>query len=367
MIPLTRPNLPDLSSIHKKMEEMFRSGMITEFKFTREFEDRCARFLGVKHVVAVNSGTSALLLTLKCMDLKGEVILPSFTFTSGGHTLLWNNLKPVFVDVDPGTFNVDPDVIEKKITKKTSAIMPTHVFGNPCDIRAIGRIAKKHKLKVIYDAAHAFGARYNKKSVAQFGDAAIYSLTPTKLLTTAEGGLIATNNRQLAHKLQLAKHNGDSFNRNEEFLGLSARMSEPSAILGIEGLKILRTAIKERRAKVARYKEELASVAGISFQEVLPNAFSVYKDLAIVIDKKKFGASRDQLLAELKKNNIQTKAYFDPPLHQKKVYVKYKNVPLPETNRLARAILDVPLYSHMPNSEIMHVCRVIKNLYKKNV
>lgn len=364
MIPLTRPTLPKLKSLLSKMEEVFSNGIITNGKYVAEFEKKCADFLGVKHVVAVNSGTSAIILLFKCLDLKGEVILPSFTYTSDGHSLIWCGLKPIFVDVDPKTFNIDCELIEKKITKKTCIIFPTHVFGNPCDIERIQKIAKKYNLKVVYDSAHAFGSTYKNKSLACFGDAAIYSLTPTKVLTTGEGGLIATNNKELAEKLILSRNNGDSFNRDEEFLGLSARMPEMSAILGIEGLKIFDKSIKRRNRLVKMYEKELLGVDGIKFQEIYDESKSIAKDLAILIDEEKFGISRDELLKILSKNGIQAKVYFEPPLHKKKVYKEYENLELPQTLFVSKNIIDLPLYSHMPINDVKIVCNLIKKLNK---
>jgi dTDP-4-amino-4,6-dideoxygalactose transaminase len=365
MIPLTRPTLPLLQSIQGKLKDVFKSGMITCSKYVEQFEQRCAKFLGVKYMIAVSSGTSALLAVLTCLDLKGEVILPSFTFTSDGHSLLWRNLKPVFADIDPETLNLDPSDITAKITRRTGAIMPTHVFGNPCDISAIQKIAREHKLKVIYDAAHAFGATYKNKPIAQFGDATIYSLTPTKVLTAAEGGLIATDNKKLAHKLKLFRHNGDSFKRSEEFLGLSSRLSEFHAILGLEGLRIFRQSQRRRLALVKLYKKELRNLPGISFQEIEPKGKHVYKDFTILVDSKRFGSSRDQIITKMKENNIQTKVYFDPPLHKKKVYTQYRNLSLPNTNFVSKHIMNLPLYSHMSASEVLKVCNLIKKIYGK--
>lgn len=365
MIPLTRPTLPKLTSIQDKLKDIFSTGIITNSKYVKEFENRCANFLGVKNAVAVASGTSALTLVLKCLGLKGEVILPSFTFTSDAHSLLWCGLTPVFVDINPKTFNINPDLIEERITPKTCAILPTHVFGNPCEIEKIQRIAQKHNLKVIYDAAHAFGSKYKQKSVANFGDASIFSLTPTKVITTAEGGLIVVKNKNLARILKLGRNNGDSFNRKEEFLGITARMSELSAILGIEGLKILNKNLKRRLKMINLYKKELANVPGISFQEIIPSSFSAYRDLAILVNKKEFGISRDDLLKEFLKRQIETKIYFYPPLHKKKVYRKYQNLSLPHTNFVSDHIMNLPLYSHMPEKYIIKICSIIKKLYKK--
>lgn len=365
MIPLLKPTLPKLSTLQGKLRHIFKTGMLTNAKYVRDFEKKSAEFLKAKNIVAVSSGTSALILAIKCLRLKGEVILPSFTFTSTGHSLLWCGLTPVFADINPKTFNIDPDSIRRKITAKTRAIIATHVFGNPCPIDEIQKIVDKYNLKIIYDAAHAFGSKYKNKSVANFGDAVIFSLTPTKVLTTGEGGLIAVRNKKLEMILKLGRNNGDSFNRNEEFLGITARMNEFSAILGIEGLKILPKVLKTRLERVSLYKKELVNIPGISFQQILPSCFSVYKDLTILVDEKKFGKSRDNLSQELLNNKIETKVYFCPSLHKKKVYKKYRKIHLLNTDLISKQIMSLPLYSHMPKKEIIKVCSVIKKFYKK--
>ena len=365
MIPLARPTLPKLNSMQRKMQDIFKSGMLTNAKYVAEFEKEAAKFLGVKNTVAVSSGTAALTLVLKCLQLKGEVILPSFTFTSGASALLWCGLTPVFADIDPETFNIDPNSIEKKITKKTSAILATHVFGNPCEVKKIEKIAKKHNLKVIYDAAHAFGSTYKNKSVFNYGDASMVSFTPTKVFTTAEGGLVVVKDKNLVKTLKLGRNNGDSFNRNEEFLGITARMNEFSAILGIEGLKVLKKNLERRMRIINLYKKELNNISGISFQQISPKNFSVYKDFTILVNEKKFGISRDNLLKELLKRKIQTKTYFYPPLHQKKICSKLPKSFLPNTNYISSHIMSLPLYSHMPEKYVKQVCAVIQKAYVK--
>lgn len=362
MIPLLRPTLPKLSSIQSKLRHIFETGMLTNADYVKKFEKECEEFLKVENVVVVSSGTSGLILAMKCLKLKGEVILPSFTFTSSGHSLFWCGLRPVFVDIDDKTFNINPDLIEEKITKNTSAILATHVFSNPCDIDRIQEIAKKHNLKVIYDAAQAFGSKYKGESVANFGDAVVFSLTPTKVLTAGEGGLIAVNDKKLTKRLKLGRNNGDSFNRDEEFLGISARMSEFNAILGIEGLKILPQALKKRLELVDLYKKELANVSGISFQKIPDSCFSIYKDLTILVNKNEFGKSRDELLKELLSNNIETKVYFYPPLHKKRVYKDYRNILLPNTDLVSNRVMNLPLYSHMPKEDVIKICSVIKKI-----
>lgn len=364
MIPLARPTLPKLSSVQKKLESIFQSGMLTNAKYTAEFEKRCARFLGAENVIAVSSGTAALMLLLKCLNLKGEVILPSFTFTSGASALLWCGLTPVFADIDQETFNLDPALIQEKITAKTCAIMATHVFGNPCEMEKIEAIAKKNNLKVIYDAAHAFGSTYKDKSVFTFGDGSAVSFTPTKVITTAEGGLAIVKDKNLEKLLRLGRNNGDSFNRDEEFLGITGRMNEFSAILGLESLKIFKNSLKKRMKIIDLYKKELNGLPGISFQKITPGAFSVYKDFAILVDEKKFGRPRDDLLKELLKRKIETKIYFYPPLHQKNICREYGDSFLPQTDYVSARIMSLPLYSHMPEEYVLKVCSAIKKLHK---
>lgn len=364
MIPLARPTLPKLSSLEKKLKDVFQSGQLTNAKYTAEFEKRCAEFLGAENVAALSSGTAALTLLLKCLNLKGEVILPSFTFTSDVSALLWCGLRPVFADIDPETFNLSPDLIEKKITNKTSAILATHVFGNPCEIEKIELIAQKNNLKVIFDAAHAFGSTHKGRSVFQFGDASIVSFTPTKVMTTAEGGLAAVKDKGLIKLLKLGRNNGDSFDRGEEFLGLTARMNEFSAILGLESLKILNSSLKRRMKIIDLYKKELSGLTGLTWQKITPGAFSVYKDFAVLVDEKKFGLSRDDLLRELLKRKIETKTYFYPPLHKKNIGKDFDNSALPQTDYVSAHIMSLPLYSHMPEEYVVKVCSVIKKLYK---
>lgn len=361
-IPLARPSLPDFNDIKPMLKDVLKSGMITEHKFVNLFEKKCAEFLKVKYALATSSGTSALILALKCLELKGEIIIPSFTYTSDAHALLWCGLKPVFSDIDPETFTLDAETAEKKISSKTAAIMPTHVFGNPCDISAFENIRRKKRLKVIYDAAHAFGSTYRGKSMSAFGDITIYSLTPTKVLTTGEGGLITTNNKALAEKLRLAKFNGDSFDRNKEFLGMTSRMSEFQAIIGLANLERLPADFKKRAVLVNYYKKKLSGIKGITFQKIDEKATSVYKDLTIVVEAKKSGFSRERLYDEFKKNNIQTKVYFYPTLNKKKVYKKFANLKLPVTDYIAARIINLPLYNQMKKSDIDRVCRIIIKL-----
>ena len=356
-IRLAKPTVPLITKLINPYSEVLKSGMLTNAKYVSLFENKFGAFLKNPNAAAVSSGTSALMLAVISLGLKGEVILPSFTYSSTGHVLLWNNLKPVFADINPETFNLDPTDIARKINKNTSAIMAVHCFGNPADISAIQTIARRHRLKVIYDAAHAFGSRYHGRSVATYGDASIFSFTPTKVITTAEGGIITVKDKNLIPKIKLGRYNGDSFNRQEEFLGITARLSEFNAILGLENLKTFSKNLKRRLKLINYYKQKLSPLPGLSFQKIDPQDFSVYKDMVVIINAGR--KTRDIVLTCLHQNNIEAKTYFYPPLHHKKVYRQYRS-PLPQTDWVANRIISLPLYSSMPLKEIDKVCRVIK-------
>lgn len=365
LLPFTRPTLNGISSLQKKYLEVFRSGMITNSKYVEKFEAKVKRHLGIKYAITLNSCTSGLILILKALDIKGEVIIPSFTFYATGHSVLWNNLTPVFVDCDRNTYNIDPAAVEKAITPKTSAIIGVHIFGNPANVKGLEKVAKKHHLKLIFDAAHGFGVKYQGKPLGGSGDAESFSLSPTKLLTSAEGGIVTTNDENIARKIRLGRNYGDSGTYDCELLGLSARMSELHAILGIESLKNLEKNTAKRNKLVTLYKQLLTSVPGISFQKIEAGNRSSFKDFSIYIDKDQFGLSCDKLAKALTAENIMVKRFFYPPLHKQKLYAKFKNPKnnLENTNNLSENSLSLPLYSHMDWKSIRKVYEAIHRIY----
>ncbi|MEW6679864.1 MAG: DegT/DnrJ/EryC1/StrS family aminotransferase [bacterium] len=366
-VPITEPTIPSISILKKRYEEVLKSRMITNSKCVQELEVQVAKYLGVKHAVAVSSCTSGLMLVMKALELKGEVILPSFTFHATAHAVVWNGLKPVFVDCDSETYNIDPREVERAITLDTSAIIAVHVFGNPPDIDALERIAKKHKVKLIFDAAHGFGTKYKGKNVGGFGDAESFSLSPTKLLTAGEGGMVATNNDELAAKLRIGRNYGDSGDYNPEFSGLSARMSEFNALLGIESLKILEKNVARRDKLVKLYKKLLSSLPGINFQKIEEGNQSSFKDFSILIDGGEFGLSRDKLYDALMAENIVVKKYFYPPLHKQKAFLGFgqKDKNLPNTVKISENALSLPLFSHIPVKTVKKICDAIYKIYKR--
>jgi len=367
IFPFAQPTIPELGELMPQLKEIFSSKNITNCKYVREFENSAAKYLGVKNAVAVSSCTSGLLLACRALGLKGEVIVPSFTFSATVQSLVWNNLKPVFVDCDPKNFNIDVKLIEGLITPRTSAIMAVHVFGMPADVDALARITKKHGLKLIFDAAHAIGAKYKGVLVGGFGDAEVFSLSPTKVLTAGEGGIVVTNDDALAKNLRIGRDYANPGDYNCQFAGLNARMTEFNAVLGLNGLETMEIKVACRNKLAEVYMASLKDVPGISFQEKASGSRSNYKDLSIMVDPKEFGLTRDVLAVCLEKENIKTKKYYYPPVHRQKFITSMFRADenkLKVTNHVSENIISLPMFSHMDEKDVVRICDAISNIYK---
>lgn len=365
-VPITVPTIPKIEALKRRYEKVLRSGMITNSASVQEFESRVARYLGVTYAIAVSSCTSGLMLIMKTLGLKGEVILPSFTFHATAHAAVWNNLQPVFVDCDPETFNLDPQAVRRAITPRTSAIIAVHIFGNPPAISLLEKIAGDNGLKLIFDAAHGFGSKYQGRYVGGFGEAESFSLSPTKLLTAGEGGIVTTNNEEIAKKIRAGRNYGDTGNYDPEFSGLSARMSEFNALLGIESLEILEKNIIRRNKMVEQYKKRLGALPGLTFQKIKAGDRSSYKDFSIHVDKRRFGLNRDQLHNALMAENIVVKKYFYPAVHQQKAFETYAadETKLQNTVRVANCALSLPLFSHIEAGTVEKICAAVARIHK---
>jgi len=366
ILPITRPTLDSFERYLPLFKKTLQSGLLTQGVHVQAFEARAAKYLGVKHCVAVSSCTSGLMLVLKGLGLSGEVILPSFTFAATGHPLIWNGLKPVFVDIDPDTYTIDREAVERAITKKTSAILATHVFGVPCNVEALQRIAKKYKLKLIFDAAHAFSASVHGKKVGTFGDAEVFSLSPIKILTAAEGGLVATNNDALANFVRLGRNYGDDGTNNMLFAGLSARMSELHAAVALRSFASLPRNLKNRTAKAAYLTKALKGIDRRLVFQTVPKGYSTTQYIFSVRIDPSLGYTRDELHDFLAEEGIRTRKYFYPPLHTQPPYRPYaKKVTLPVTDAVTHTILALPMYSHMTKKDMDRVVHAVKAFYKK--
>lgn len=362
LLPIARPYLPELEEIKSELQDTFQSGIITNDKYVAEFEKRCAEYLMVENVIAVSNATTGLMLVEKALGLKGEVLVPSFTFTATCLSLKWNNLSAIYVDCHPKSFTIDSIAVEKAIAGNTCAILAVCIFGNPPDIDTLDSLAKDYRLSLIFDSAHGFGTKYKNRLIGSFGDVEVFSLTPTKTLTTGEGGLITTNDKELVRKIRLMKNYGIEYDYDCEYIGLSARMLEFSAILGLKNLPKIEEVINIRNKLAQDYRAKLSNLSGIEFQEVSEGCRSTFKDFAILIDKEKFGLNRDELAKALEKENIQTRKYFYPPIHLQKTYrhfyPKYDEN-LVNTLKISNNILCLPIFGDMKEEELDKVCEAI--------
>ena len=365
-IPLVKPAVPSYSDLSENLENILASGMLTKGDRLREFEEAAARYLKVKHAVAVSSGTIGLMLAYRALNLQGEAIVPSFTFMATVSALVWAGVKPVFAETDFQTRNIDPQAVEEKITPRTSAIIAVHNFGNPAPIDELRQIAERHNLRLIFDAAHAFGSTYRTRAVGSQGDAQVFSLSPTKLVIAGEGGVVATNNDELAKGLRRGREYGNDGTYDSAFAGLNGRLPEMSALLASESLRSLDGAVENRNAYADFYRKELGRLGGIVFQKVAAADRSTYKDFCITVDENEFGLSRDELARALAEENIETRSYYNPPVHLQTAYRQFTTESLPFTERLARESLSLPMWSEMEAETLERVCRVIESIQQSS-
>ena len=365
LLPIVDPEgMPDRSFL-QDVSAILESRQLTNGRRVKYFEQAAADFLGVRHCIAVSSCTAGLLLVLRALNLRGEVILPSFTFHSTAHSIVWNGLKPVFADCDPQTFCIDPESVRSRLSSETSAILAVHLFGNPAPVRALAEIAEGRGVPVVYDAAHAYGSSTSGTQVGAFGVAEVFSFSPTKLLVAGEGGLIATGDAVLAQRLRAARNYGDSGSYDPELVGLNARMSEFHAALAIHGMAGVNGRLHRRNEIRQRYERRLQGVPGLGFQRVLAGDLSACKDFSVVVDDRRFGHSRDWLIEALQKENIQVRRYFWPPVHRQTLYREVWDArPLPVTDYVSDRILSLPIYSSLEDETVDKVCDAIIRVHE---
>ncbi|RJP27683.1 MAG: DegT/DnrJ/EryC1/StrS family aminotransferase [Candidatus Omnitrophota bacterium] len=352
-IPFNRPTLPPWELIKEAFHSFYDTGHITNGPLVRQLELEAKDILRERDAIAVSCCTSGLILALKYLGLRGKVALPSYTFFASAHSLVWNNLEPVFVDVEEDTWNLSVGRLEEALGEEEdiTAIMPVHVFGNPCDVRALERVARDNGLSLLYDSAHAMGAKVGEERVGSFGDAEVFSLSPTKIVVAGEGGIITTADRVLAEMLRAGRDYGNTGDYNPSLVGLNARMSEFHAALAIGSFRLLELNVQLRNTIAERYKAGLSGLPGLVFQVVKEGNRSTYKDFTMLIDASVFGMNRDVLAWYLAYNGIDTRKYYYPPVHRTAIYWdkwgnKYDK-DLPITNMLSKNVLSLPIWSHM--------------------
>lgn len=353
------PTLAPLEEVTELMKGIWETGIMTHNgPLVQRFEKEFSEKFNLPNTVSCVNGTIALQLAIRALRLHGEIITTPFTFIATINSILWENCTPVFVDIDPETFNMNPDLIEEKITYHTVGIMPVHVFGNACDITAIDRIAKKHGLKVIYDACHAVGVEYNGKSIFEYGDISVTSFHATKMLNTTEGGGCFTVDPELDAKLRRIRFFG--FENHADIVedGTNAKMTEVHAAVGLANLKYLDAALEDRKKKYFLYKELLSENPDLTFQKVEYGCnYSyfpvVFRDEATLL----------KVMARLEENHIFPRRYFYPSVNTFRHLIPYISMPVSED--IASRILCLPLYYTLPEEDVAHISRLVLEEIKK--
>jgi len=360
---IVAPRLPVLEEIAGPVSEALHTGAMTNnSRNVREFENALAERLQAPYVLAVCNATLGLMLALKALGLSGEVVVPSFTFSATAHAVEWCGLKPVFADILPDTFTLDPRAVEAAITPQTCAILAVHIYGHPCEIDELQATARSHGLPLVIDSAHAFGSRYRGQPVGGFGDAEVFSFHATKVFPVGEGGCVATRRADVADYVALARKFGDPGDENTRFAGLNAKMQEFSAIVGLAGLRTIEQHIENRQGYAAQLKEGLGSIPGLSFQAIRPYVVMNYQNFAVLVDETEFGLSRDGLFTALRAENIAARKYFHPPLHKHDAYIEHHDIGLPRTERVANSVLCLPFYSEMSSDVLGGLCVAIERI-----
>lgn len=363
-IKITQPLLPDLDDINYMIKEIWESKQLSNNgKMVMQLERDLSSFLNVENLSVYSNGTIALQIACKLLRLSGEVITTPFTFPATVNALVWNNATPVFCDIEEKTYNINPDIIESLITDKTTAIMPVHVFGNPCDVDKIQLIADKYGLKVLYDAAHAFGVKYKDQPLASFGDISMLSFHATKVYNTIEGGALVFNNPLLKARADEMRNFGILENGDIIEPGINGKLNEVQAAVGLLLLKKIDEEISKRKSNTLRYYEMLADIPGISINKPIDGVVYNYPYFVIAVDKKEYGLSRDELYEKLKVKNVLTRKYFYPlcsNLQSFKNLLSSDKSKLPVANIVADSVLSLPLYGDLSSEDISYICGIIR-------
>lgn len=362
---VTRPLLPNLSSLETHLNDIWESKWLTNMGSKHnELENKLKDVLKVPNVSLFNNGTIALLVAIKALDLPygSEVITTPFTFAATPHCIAWNGLKPVFCDIEPNTMTIDADKIESLITPNTSAILGVHVYGFSCDVERIDAIAKKHNLRVIYDAAHAFSTEINGKGIGTFGDITMFSFHATKLYNTIEGGCLTFNDTDLVRKIYNLRNFGIQSEELVEEVGINGKLNEIQAAVGLENLKLYKAEQEKRKLVKAFYDENLSKIKGIRIPKMPENVTNSYQYYPIVI-KDDYELTRNELYEKFKAANILTRKYFYPACTDYECYkndLAVKLADLSVVNDLKHRVLCLPYYGALTNEELNIICEVIK-------
>lgn len=359
-----RPNIGNRQALLSRFNDLLdRRWLTNNGQFVQEFENRLCRKLGVRHCIPICNATVALEIAIRALELSGEVIIPSFTFIATAHALQWQQITPVFCDVDPVSHNIDPTKIAALITPRTSAIMGVHLWGRPCEIEPLAQLARAKNLKLLFDASHAFGCSLNGTKIGNFGHAEVFSFHATKFLNSFEGGAIATNNDELAAKIRLMKNFGFAGYDNVIYIGTNGKMSEISAAMGITSMESMDEFIAKNRQNYLDYKAKLAGIPGLTVVEHKEENDSNYQYFVLEVDEAKTRISRDDLVSILWAENVMARRYFYPGCHRMEPYRSYfphAGLLLPETSRLVNRVLSLPTGTAVGKMEIELISSILR-------
>lgn len=363
-----RPNIGNHERLLARIGDILDRRWLSNYgPCVQELEQRLTEFVGVKHCIAICNATVALEIVIRALELTGEVIVPSFTFIATAHALQWQNVTPVFCDIDPQTHNLDPRRVAQAITSHTTGIIGVHVWGRPCDVAALSEIAASHGLKLIFDAAHAFGCSHGGRMIGGFGDAEIFSFHATKFFNSFEGGAVATNNDELAKKIRLMMNFGFAGYDDVVQLGINGKMSEVSAAMGLENLSSLADFVNVNRANYEQYRRELASIPGLSLLTFNEEEKNNYQYIVVEVDETTTQISRDHLVEILWAENVLARRYFYPGCHHMEPYRSLfpaAGVALPETERLVKRVLVLPTGTAINAEDVIKVCGILETVVR---
>ena len=358
-----RPNLGNRDRLISRINGMLdRNWLTNDGPYVQELEKRIAEFVSVRHCVAMCNATVALEIAIRALDLSGEVIVPSFTFIATAHALQWQEITPVFCDIDPRTHNLDPAQVEKMITPRATGIIGVHTWGRACDIDALQAIARRRKLQLLFDAAHAFACSYRGKLIGGFGRCEVFSFHATKFFNTFEGGAVLTNDDDLAAKMRLMRNFGFVGNDNVIYIGTNGKMTEVCAAMGLTSLESLDEFLETNRRNHCAYRRELAAIPGVSMMAYDENERSNFQYIVLEVDETAAGLSRDEIVAVLSAENVLARRYFFPGCHRMEPYRSYfpqASLVLPETGKLCRRVLVLPNGASVNDEIIAKICCII--------
>jgi dTDP-4-amino-4,6-dideoxygalactose transaminase len=363
-IHVGRPNIGDRARLLARINDMLdRNWLTNDGPYVRQFEKQIAEFLGVRHCVAMCNGTIALEIAIRALGLSGEVIVPSFTFVATAHALQWQEITPVFCDIDPATHRLNPTQVEKMITPRTTGIIGVHTWGRPCDIDGLESIALRRGLELLFDAAHAFGCAYKGKFVGGFGRCEIFSFHATKFFNSFEGGAILTNDDALAEKTRLMRNFGFGGYDDVVYIGTNGKMTEVCAAMGLTSLESVQGFIEVNRRNYHAYRQGLEGIPGLKVITYDESERTNYQYIVCELDERAAGLTRDELVQVLFAENVLARRYFFPGCHRMEPYRSHfpdAALVLPETAKLCRLVLVLPTGSGVNEQAIWSICEIIR-------